>query len=386
MELLLLASSFRVFRVGINLCLHDVRKISAYRQVKMKFQSTICCAAKKSVWVQTKNKDVMIASVEGGWSTFVFAPDDAQLMKEWASIARIDPLVLKDNQFLNVDSKQIGILRHVSSGNELQDLKSLDGQTEVVVMNALDWQVIPAEGMVAAFQGSKTSVFAIAKTATEAKVFLEDPEEVFALKAYFTSRNERGIALAEATITRIEHVGMGDRVCVDLCCLLAPGEGLLVGSFARGLFLVHSECLESEYVESRPFRVNAGPVHAYVAIPSGRTAYLSELRSGVDVLVVNAYGETRTATVGRVKVESRSLVLIEAEVTSECKSSLLLQNAETVSLVSPPSADLRLCVGGKNRPLAIPVSKLQIGSKVLLSIQAGARHTGLQIQESINEK
>jgi 3-dehydroquinate synthase class II len=52
-------------------------------------------------------------------------------------------------------------------------------------------------------------------------------------------------------------VGMGDRVCVDLCSLMRPGEGLLVGSFARGLFLVHSECLESNYIESRPFRVNA---------------------------------------------------------------------------------------------------------------------------------
>lgn len=47
---------------------------------------------------------------------------------------------------------------------------------------------------------------------------------------------------------------------MDLCSLLAPGEGLLAGSFAAGLFLVHSECAESKYINSRPFRVNAGPV------------------------------------------------------------------------------------------------------------------------------
>ena len=47
---------------------------------------------------------------------------------------------------------------------------------------------------------------------------------------------------------------------MDLCSLLAPGEGLLVGSFAGGLFLVHSECAESKYINSRPFRINAGPV------------------------------------------------------------------------------------------------------------------------------
>lgn len=50
------------------------------------------------------------------------------------------------------------------------------------------------------------------------------------------------------------------RVCVDLCSNMVPGEGMLVGSFARGLFLVHSECAESAYINSRPFRVNAGPV------------------------------------------------------------------------------------------------------------------------------
>ena len=40
------------------------------------------------------------------------------------------------------------------------------------------------------------------------------------------------------------------------------GEGMLVGSFARSLFLVHSECAESRYIASRPFRVNAGPVRS----------------------------------------------------------------------------------------------------------------------------
>ena len=50
------------------------------------------------------------------------------------------------------------------------------------------------------------------------------------------------------------------RVCVDTASMMVPGEGLLVGSFARALFLVHSECAESLYINSRPFRVNAGAV------------------------------------------------------------------------------------------------------------------------------
>jgi len=58
---------------------------------------------------------------------------------------------------------------------------------------------------------------------------------------------------------------------VDLASLLAPGEGLLVGSFARALALVHSECAASAYIASRPFRVNAGP--ARPTLPYPKTAH-----------------------------------------------------------------------------------------------------------------
>lgn len=44
-----------------------------------------------------------------------------------------------------------------------------------------------------------------------------------------------------ATVLKVEAAGMGDRVCVDLCSMLHMGEGMLVGSFSRALFLVHSE-------------------------------------------------------------------------------------------------------------------------------------------------
>ncbi len=39
-----------------------------------------------------------------------------------------------------------------------------------------------------------------------------------------------GQRLVEARVKRVDSVGMGDRVCVDLCNLLNPGEGLLVTS------------------------------------------------------------------------------------------------------------------------------------------------------------
>ncbi|KAH1192619.1 3-dehydroquinate synthase [Glycine max] len=280
----------------------------------------------KRVWIWTSNKQVMTAAVERGWNTFV----------------------------------------------------------------------IPAENIIAAFQRSQNTVFAISNNTSEAQVFLEalehgldgiimkveDVEPVLELKEYFDRRMEESnlLSLTKATVTHIQAAGMGDRVCVDLCSLMRPGEGLLVGSFARGLFLVHSECLESNYIASRPFRVNAGPVHAYVAVPGGRTCYLSELKSGKEVIIVDHQGRQRIAIVGRVKIESRPLILVEAKIESDNQSiSILLQNAETVALVCTPQGNTLL-------KTSIPVTSLKVGDEILLRVQGGARHTGIEIQEFIVEK
>ena len=55
-------------------------------------------------------------------------------------------------------------------------------------------------------------------------------------------------------------------------------------------------------------------MHAYVAVPGGRTCYLSELKAGKEVIVVDQQGRRRTAIVGRVKIETRPLILVEAKV------------------------------------------------------------------------
>lgn len=55
-------------------------------------------------------------------------------------------------------------------------------------------------------------------------------------------------------------------------------------------------------------------MHAYVTVPGGKTSYLSELGSGKEVIIVDQNGLWRTAIVGRVKIESRPLILVEAKV------------------------------------------------------------------------
>ncbi|KAG7985430.1 hypothetical protein I3843_03G025200 [Carya illinoinensis] len=350
----------------------------------------------KSVWIWTENKEVLTASVERGWNTFVFSSRHRQLAHEWSSIALISPLYAEEGEIFDSESKRVATIFEVSNPQELQQLQPAIGHAENVVIDLLDWQVIPAENIVAAFQGHQTKVFAISKNHSEAQVFLEalehglggvilkveDSEDVLQLKDYFDRRNEVNnlLSLTKATVIRVQVAGMGDRVCVDLCSLMRPGEGLLVGSFARGLFLVHSECLESNYIASRPFRVNAGPVHTYVAIPGGKTCYLSELKSGKEVIVVDQKGQQRTAIVGRVKIETRPLILVEAKRDSDDQPlySILLQNAETVALVCPHQ-------GNGLQKTAIPVTSLKVGDEVMLRLQGGARHTGIEIEEFIVE-
>ncbi|KAG8637893.1 hypothetical protein MANES_15G177000v8 [Manihot esculenta] len=271
----------------------------------------------------------MTAAVERGWNTFIFGSEHRQLADDWSSIAMINPLFIKEGEVLDSGSNRVATIFQVSTPEELQQLQPENARAENIVIDLLDWQIIPAENIVAAFQGSQKTVFAISNTPSEAQIFLEalelglggvvlkveEAEAVIELKEYFDRRNESSnvLNLTKGTVTKIQVAGMGDRVCVDLCSLMKPGEGLLVGSFARGLFLVHSECLESNYIASRPFRVNAGPVHAYISVPGGKTCYLSELKAGKEVMIADQKGHLRTAIVGRVKIETRPLILVEAK-------------------------------------------------------------------------
>ncbi|KAL4423284.1 hypothetical protein ABPG77_004553 [Micractinium sp. CCAP 211/92] len=321
-------------------------------------RGTLAAAAggSKVVWLETTNKDALTAGLEAGFSTAVFGADAEQRgrARDWQALGRFEALTrAADGSLVDAAGKAVGRVRLLSCPEDLRAAEKEAATDEgFVVMDAEDWQIIPAENLVAAYQHNpRATLLAAARDAASGRVMLEaleagtdgvllrtdSPAEVRALARYLREREQAGARLRYETamVCSVRPVGMGDRACVDLCSLLAPGEGLLVGSFARGLFLVHSECAESQYIASRPFRVNAGPVHAYLQLPAGRTGYLAELKSGAEVLVADADGSTRSALVGRVKIESRPLVLVEAELPDGDRCSVLLQNAETVRLVGP---------------------------------------------------
>jgi 3-dehydroquinate synthase II len=180
------------------------------------------------------------------------------------------------------------------------------------------------------------------------------------------------IPLIQATITTTKQLGMGDRACLDTCTQMTLGEGMLVGNTASGFFLVHSESIDNPYVASRPFRVNAGAVHAYTLSPGGKTKYLADLKAGDEVLLVNFQGKSQTAYLGRNKIEKRPMMLIEAEAEGQ-QVSLVMQNAETIRLVGPD---------GK----AVSITNLKPGDKVLAHIEKAGRHFGMQVDETLIER
>lgn len=258
-----------------------------------------------------------------------------------------------------------------------------------VIVIGKDWKVIPLENIIAELQHKEAKVIAGVQSAEEARTALEtleygadgvliDTDDVSEIKKAVEMRDASTmgtIPLATARITKVEELEMGDRVCVDTCSLMVRGEGMLVGSQSFALFLVHSESEDSPYVAARPFRVNAGAVHAYVLVGE-KTRYLSELKSGDDVLIVNAEGSARKAVIGRVKIEKRPLMLVEAVVdvgvgaTRTC--SIILQNAETIKLM------------GKDKPIS--VVDLKEGDEVLVHVTEAARHFGIAVEEMVIER
>ena len=83
---------------------------------------------------------------------------------------------------------------------------------------------------------------------------------------------------------------------------LEIGEGMVIGSTSSSLALVHGETIESEYVPSRPFRVNAGSIHSYVLMADKSTKYLSELSAGDEVAIISYSGKIRKSIIGRLKI------------------------------------------------------------------------------------
>lgn len=258
-------------------------------------------------------------------------------------------------------------------------------EADYTIIIGSDWQIIPLENLIARI-GDETQLIAGVQTAEEAQTAYEtleigadavlldtdNPDEIRKTVEVRDESERETLDLEWAEITTIEQTGSADRVCIDTGTLMEHDEGMLVGSMSRGLFFVHAETAESPYVASRPFRVNAGAVHAYVRSPGGETKYLSELASGDEVQIVDIDGNTREAIVGRAKIEKRPMFRVQAETEDGDRFETLLQNAETIKV--------------RTRDGRKAISDVEAGNEVLVYYEDTARHFGEAVDESIIEK
>lgn len=344
----------------------------------------------RTIWIDTDEIDCVTAALESGVGAVVVTRSAAFAARCGTLASGMDVLTIDVEsgsiQDANGATRAMVYACETPEGVEAMNASArsaaLSGTAAVMDCGTGgNWSVIPAENAVAAFAGSERALLAVASTASEARVFLEaletgtdgivlrtrDPNEVRAMRDVASGGS---VALEMATVRTIERVGAGDRVAVDCATNFEIGEGMLCGSYASGLFLVHAENVECGYVASRPFRVNAGPTASYCKAPNGKTNYLSELGAGSEVLVVAADGKSRVTNVARVKIERRSLVLIKAEHPTAGTLSVLLQNAETVRLVRP---------NGEH----VSVSELRPGAEVLVAVDLCARHAGTAVDEAV---
>ena len=276
--------------------------------------------------------------------------------------------------------KKIGRKFEVLSNTDIENILTVAKKgLDFVIVEVKDWKIIPLENIIAKLHKINTKIFAVANTPEEVrKMFSILEVGVDGVIFNATSINEvreamvylgtRSFDLKPAKIIEIKEVGDGERVCVDTASMLHKGEGMLIGSRANFLFLVHNESVGSSFTSPRPFRVNAGAVHCYTLSPDGTTNYLSEVETGSEVLIINSKGNARRATVGRSKIERRPMLMIKASVGEET-GGIIAQDAETIRFVKP------------NGQL-VSVTHLKKGDTVMVHSKAATgRHFGMEVSD-----
>ncbi|MEV4352588.1 3-dehydroquinate synthase II family protein [Actinoplanes sp. NPDC049596] len=256
---------------------------------------------------------------------------------------------------------------------------------EITVIRFHDPTHIPLEIVLAAADGSLGRIITEVGSLDEASVHLtvleRGPDGVLlrpggpgdATKlTEIVRRDSPEIDLVTLTVTAVRHVGSGERACIDTCSYLGQDEGILVGSRSQGLLLCVSETHPLPYMPMRPFRVNAGAIMSYTLADHERTRYLCELEAGATVLAVRSDGRTRPVTVGRVKIETRPLLAIDAVAPTGERLNLIVQDDWHVRVLGP---------GGR----VLNSTELEPGDEVLGYLPGRERHVGYPIDELCHE-
>lgn len=359
--------------------------------------------ARRALWVRAdqpesgeERRELVRAAMASGAELVVVRPDDVQPARDLGCESL--GVLLSRGQEPREDAKGIDVdpdppgregpvaaMVTISGGRDQERARELLASYGIIIVDCKDWRVIPLENLIAACQKAGCRIFADVSSREDAELALgalERGVDGLLLEARKAGEIEEvarilghdldSLPLVEAEVVSVQPAGTGDRACIDTCSILEPGEGMLIGSQADGLVLVHGETIQTEYVEARPFRVNAGAIHSYILHVDDKTRYLSDMKGGDPVLLVGADGRTRVVTTGRVKIETRPLALVDLRVEGR-PIKAILQDAETIRLVAPGGATLS-------------VKDLKKGDRVLAYVSGKARHFGMAIEERLIER
>ena len=300
---------------------------------------------------------------------------------------------------LYLDKTMIGAAIHITDNHDQEKAKSLIGSVGWLLLSFESWSMIPLENLIAANEGTPTRIAAVMTTPAQiqgAAFALQQgvdaiviPDEQSMLEAASIAKAQRlevhgeadaapeknapALSLSKLKIKSIEEGGIGERYCIDFTSMLELGEGMLLGSNASSFMLVHGETVPSEFVPSRPFRVNAGSPQSYALMADGSTKYLAELNSGDCVTIASKQGITRQLVIGRLKIEQRPLLLFRWVNENDKEGHMFLQQAETVRAVDT-----------SGNPVS--VTSLRTDDLILGWDDNGARHIGVTISSVVSER
>ena len=180
-------------------------------------------------------KALVTNGLEAGVVSFILRKGDDKL----TSLGRMEDVVFFDKgQPLDAEWAYADI----RTPGDQDKVLAMAGKKKAIVIETGDWTIIPLENMIAKFRTAGTRIYAVARSKEDASLYLQtmekgvdgvviqtdDPFSVSKFKDLLTVTEP--VEIAEVEVTNVKPIEMGDRVCVDTCSNMVPGEGMLVGS------------------------------------------------------------------------------------------------------------------------------------------------------------
>lgn len=281
--------------------------------------------------------------------------------------------------------KQVGYHTHVDDRESMEAAAKITLDINYLIVEFKDVTNIPLELIIAKSQYDNIKVLKIVNNVPDAIISMgvmevgadgvvlrtKSLEDIINLREEVRRQEMGKMNLVSCEIIETKHLEIGERACLDTTSLLTDKEGMIIGCTSSGGLMVCSEVHYLPYMNTRPFRVNAGTISSYVWGPDDIVEYISDLRSGSKVVAVDLKGNSRIVNIARVKTEVRPLILIRAKYgDTEIKS--IMQDDWHMRMFSPE---------GK----VINITDLNPGDKVMGYVCEPGRHVGVKISENIHE-